>query len=446
MTPRSRSRSSALLVLYRLLAPVVGLVVRRLVLPRRLRAGKEDPERWGERLGRPSRPRPGGRLLWVHGASVGESLAALPVIGRVRAERPDTRVLVTTGTVTSAALLADRLPEGALHQFIPIDLPDAVHSFLRHWRPDAVLWLESEIWPTLLSSIGARDIPAILANARMSARSARRWRRWPLSGLFRDLMVFRSILAQSPEDAARFADLTDTPSVDAGNLKFAADPLPADPDELDSLRRAIGGRPVWVAASTHPGEESLIEAARARIAEAVPDLLCVLVPRHPRRGADVARALAGPTGPPPRRADRAPLGPDTPLYLADSLGEMGLWYRLADVVTMGGSLVAHGGQNPLEPARLGRPVTFGPHMENFARIAGEMVAAGAATPVADAGMLAPVVAGLLADPSRRAAMGAAARTYAESKTTVVDTVWEALEPLLDETDGGARAGSPTLIQ
>lgn len=408
------------LTLYRGATRLAGPLVDR-YLEQRLAQGKEDPLRIPERRGEASRSRPDGFLTWVHGASVGEAVSALPLVGELARHGP---VLVTTGTVTSARLMAARLPEGAVHQYVPVDRPDWVARFLAHWRPDLALWLESELWPNLVLATRARGKPMVLVNARMSARSAARWRWAP--GMIRQLLgAFDLCLAQTEEVAARFRDLGAARVATPGNLKFAAAPLPADEVALDALRAAIGDRPRWLAASTHPGEEAIVGQVHRALASRFSGLLTMVAPRHPARGGEIAALLPGRVR---QRSDREM--PDGDCYVADTLGELGLFYRLAPVVLIGGSLVPHGGQNPLEPARLGCAVLHGPHMANFADaldLLGE-----ALTPVADAAALGEAVAALLGDAGRRARLATLAQARADDGAGALQAVLAALAPYLPD--------------
>ncbi len=332
-------------------------------LRRRSIRGKEIDARLPERWGQDSTPRPAGRLLWLHAASVGEAMSLLTVLSALAQAR--VTILLTTGTVTSAALLQRRLPDlglsdRVLHRFVPLDVPAWVERFLDHWQPDAVGFVESELWPNLLAACRARALPAMLINARMSAGSFALWQRAP--GFARWVLgSFALILARSDEDAERLRALGVADVSVHGDLKFAAEPLPVDDAEWAALRHGLAGRPVWLAASTHPGEETEIAAAHRAMVAAHPRLLTIIAPRHPERGPALADALAAPR----RGASEPP--PDTAgLWIADTLGELGLWYRLAQVAFVGRSLIAPGGgQNPLEPARLGCAVVTGPYTGNF---------------------------------------------------------------------------------
>ncbi len=421
-------------------ATVLGAPGVRLYLRWRLRRGKEDRARLPERLGFASIPRPAGPLVWVHAASVGESLSILPLVSRLRKEASAPRVLVTTGTVTSAKLMAERLPEGAFHQFSPVDLPTAVLRFLDHWRPDLVLWVESEFWPNLLSEFRGRGLPAVLVNARLSDRSFRGWRR--LAGFAAELLAsFRLSLAQSEETADRLRSLGGTNIECVGNLKYAADPLPAKGDALAAVQGELKGRPCWLAASVHPREEQVAARVHRGLKARYPGLLTVVVPRHPTLGLKMAASLHAQGLTIARRAAGDAITAETDVYLADTLGELGLFYRLAPVVFVGGSLVPHGGQNLLEPARLDCAILHGPHIENFTHIAEALAGAEAAWQVADADGLATAVDSLLKDPERGLRMAAAAKRVAEGEAGVLDRILEKLAPFL-ETPAERRGEGP----
>jgi 3-deoxy-D-manno-octulosonic-acid transferase len=396
----------------------------RLHLARRVRRGKEEAARLPERRGIDASPRPPGRLLWMHAASVGEVVSILPVLQAL----PGTlNVLLTTGTVTSASLLSRRLPELHLagrvrHRYVPLDVPRWAARFLDHWRPDAACFVESEIWPNLLLACDARGISRVLVNARLSARSQAWWRRAP--GFAHRLFAgFAWAAAQSEGDADRLRALGVSKVSADGNLKFAAPPLDVDSGELARLQALIGDRPVFLAASTRAGEEEAAWQAHRALAQSSPGLLTIIVPRHPERGEAIA-ALGGF----PRRS----LGqdPDGPVWIGDTLGEMGLYYRLARVVFVGGSLVPAGGQNPLEAARLGCAIAMGPHGFNNAGPIEALVAAGALHIVANAAELTGFVAARLADPAATAAMGAAAAATASRSAQLPAEIAARLAALL----------------
>ena len=394
------------------------------LLRRRAARGKEDAARLGERLGRASRPRPEGPLVWLHGVSVGESLSLLPLAEALRTRRPDLNLLVTSGTVTSAELLAKRLPDGVIHQFAPVDAPGAVRRFLDHWRPSLGVQVESELWPNLIRGAKARGVRLVLASARMTEESARGWGRVP--GAAKTLLgSFDLILPQDPDTASRLIRLGAVMGP-ALNLKRVGDPLPCDEVELARLRGAIGDRAVILAASTHPGEEALI----ARAAQGLDALLVVAV-RHPDRGGAVAAELAALGFQVARRAAGEPLTSDTAAYVADTLGEMGLFFRLADVAVMGGSFVdGVGGHNPLEPARLGVPLVTGPHHFNAAELYGEMFAEVCAIEAADEAALGRHLKGLMTYPHIRRQMRDAALDYAERQGAALEAALALIAPLL----------------
>ena len=418
-----------MLTLYRA-ATTAALPLIDLLLWRRAGRGKEDPTRIDERRGIPSLERPAGRLIWLHAASIGEAQSILRLVERLLRDRPDLSALVTTGTVTSAELLASRLPARAMHQFVPVDRAPWVRRFLDHWRPDAAFWVESELWPNLLLETRARRIPLALVNARISEKSHAAWHRAP--GIARRLLdAFDVILAQDDTIAARLRDLG-AASVDVtGNLKAAAAALPADADQLIVLQEAFANRPLWLAASTHPGEETMVGAAHRHAAATHLGLLTILVPRHPRRGEEIAAELTATDLRVARRSAGEPVTPETDIYVADGTGELGLFYRLAPLAFIGGSLVPHGGQNMLEAAQLGCAILHGPHVANFRIIADELAAAGATHAVSDAEALADAVARLLGRPAELRAMAAAAGDAARHKAEVLDNVARALAPLID---------------
>ncbi len=425
--------------------PIVYRGITTLALPliefylaRRRATGREDPARADERRGRTSLARPPGAVVWLHAASVGESLSALSLIKRILDDHPAYHLLMTTGTVTSARLLAKRLPPRAIHQYVPVDRPRWVRRFLDHWRPDLALWMESEFWPNLVSTTQARGIPMILVNARISPKSFAGWRRSP--GLITpQLAGFAMHLAQDKDEARRLRALG-APGVKVpGNLKFAASPLPVDEHALGQILGACGGRPRWLAASTHPGEETIAAQVHQRLKPTHPGLLTVIAPRHPSRGGAIAQALTDGGLTVAQRSLDQPITPETEIYVADTLGEFGLLYRLSPVAFVGGSLIPHGGQNVLEAARLGAAVIHGPHMDNFRTVIALLHAAGGAIEIADAEGLSDAVAGLLADPEARDHQVEAAKRVASDQDGVLDAVIKELAPYLAAVGDGAAA-------
>lgn len=430
---------TAALGLYRALTGAAAPAVRA-HLRRRAARGKEDPARLAERFGEASAPRPRGPLVWIHAASVGESVSALPLIGRLL-DDPALRVLTTTGTVTSARLLSGRLPARAQHRYAPVDLPRAAARFLDHWRPDLCLFVESELWPNLIAAARARGLALALAQARMSDRSWRRWRLFPASA--RALVgAFAAVVAQTPRDAQRFRALGAPAVTVGGTLKYAAPPLPADAREAAAWRRALAGRPAWVAASTHAGaEEAAVFAAHEAARAETPGLLAIVAPRDPGRGAEVAAAAAA-RG---LRAARRGAGKDDPpgagvdVYVADTMGELGLFYRAAPLAFVGGSIARRGGHNPIEPIQLGCVALAGPDLRNFAGVAEDLRAGGALRTAADGAALGAAVAGLLRDDAARAALAARQKRAIAGKAGALDATLAALAPLLP--GGGAPAGA-----
>ncbi|MCX8501855.1 MAG: 3-deoxy-D-manno-octulosonic acid transferase [Alphaproteobacteria bacterium] len=373
------------------------------ILRSRVGAGREDARRWREKLGRGLAARPAGPLTWIHGASIGEILSALVLIDGLLAADATAEILVTTGTVTSARLVAERRPHPRLrHQFMPLDHPRVVARFLNHWRPNRVLWLESELWPNLLLGLQRRKIPVQLVNGRLSAGSLARWLRYGRNFARLLLDSFYEILPQSHLDSERFRRLGASRIGQVGNLKLLAEPLPADLSQLQSLRAELGQRPVWLAASTHPGEEVQVATAHQRLVPQFPNLVTVIVPRHPDRGPGIAAELVArfPGVAVLRRSASEPI--TAGIYIADSLGELGLWYRVIPMVLMGGSLVAHGGQNPLEALHFGRLVLLGPHMENFSEITAELEANQAVRRTENLDDLTRLLAAALNDPEAAA--------------------------------------------
>jgi 3-deoxy-D-manno-octulosonic-acid transferase len=396
----------------RLLAPFAGWL-----LDARTRRGKEDPARRGERLGRASIERPNGPLVWVHAASVGETMSVLPVVDWLATS--GLGVLLTSGTVTSATLAATRLPVGAFHQYVPIDLAPFISRFLDHWQPMAALFVESEIWPTTVTELDRRKIPQVLLNGRLSAKSLARWLTMPR--LARSLFGrFSLVLAQSQPDAARFAALGVTDLKVTGNIKFDCQPLGVDLAELTRLRRLIRHRPVLLAASTHPGEESIIADVTRRMAASVPGLLTIIVPRHPDRRGDIVKELEAARLDVAIRSLGQDPGLETDIYLADTLGELGLFYRLAPVAFIGGSLVPIGGHNPIEAAQLQTALLHGPDVHNARDIFAALDTGGGARLVHDAAELANAAAQLLTDPQAATAMAKAAADIVLSSRGALD--------------------------
>jgi 3-deoxy-D-manno-octulosonic-acid transferase len=429
---------SPALLLYRLITRMLEPLAPRL-LDARVKQGKEDSVRVDERLGQTRTARPEGDLVWLHGVSVGETLSLLPVVERIRKARPELTVLVTSGTLTSATLLAQRLPAGVIHQFAPVDGPQAVAAFLDHWKPTLGVFVESELWPNLIAAARARGVKLALVSARITEKTAKGWGRFP--GAIRQILSsYDRILPQDQASALRLEQLG--ARVDGlVNLKLSGAPLPHDTAAFSRLSAAIGDRPVIVAASTHEGEEIAIVHAL----DALPVRVClVIVPRHPERAGEIAGLLTRDGYRFVMRSRGGQLDGGTDLYVADTLGELGLFLRLADVVVMGGSFgpaigqASVGGHNPLEPARLGKPSVSGPDYPNWIEVTEALHEAGGLTVVAAPADLPHVITPLLDNPAAARAMGERARKAAADAGAGLDRLWDALQPLLPPAAGGRR--------
>jgi 3-deoxy-D-manno-octulosonic-acid transferase len=379
-------RSFALWCYYQLMKRADRHVERR--LRSRLLMGKEDPERLEERLGISLAERPTGNLIWFHAASVGESLSLVELIKRISSSQPDYNFLITTGTITSAKLILSRLPSNAVHQYIPVDTPKAVEKFLDRWRPSLAIWTESEFWPNLISFTSARDIPMILINARISEKSYRRWRFFKKS-LKNLIEKFNYSLIQDKKTVKYFSKIgiSSNNFELTGTLKEGSAALPYSETEQVEISKQILNRPVWLAASTHEGEEKLIAAAHRHASKASQGLLLIIVPRHPERGLEIASILTKENFKICLRSKKDKISSDTQIYIADTLGELGLWYRIAPVSFVGGSFVPIGGHNPFEPAALGSAILHGPYVENFKEIYNRLNVAGAAVKIEEASEL-----------------------------------------------------------
>jgi len=436
------------------MATTLGGPLIRLYLNRRLKRGKEDPLRFDERLGIASIPRPKGKVVWLHAASVGESLSVLPLVEQIFKAFPDWSVLITTGTVTSARIMAERLPAPAIHQYVPVDTSRYVRRFLEHWRPNLALWVESEFWPNLVIETRARAVPMVVVNGRMSKSSYRGWqKRRAMIG--RILAAFKLVLAQSDTDGARFESLGAKTVHVPGNLKFASLPLPADETALSELSISIGERPRWLAASTHAGEEAVCGRVHQALKANFPKLLTIIVPRHPDRGAIVATELTAQGLSVRRRSLNEPIDEATDIYIADTMGELGLFYRLCEIVFIGKTMPiigadgkpAGGGQNPIEPAMLSSALIFGKDMSNFEDVSCTLAKAGAARWVADEQELTAAVETFMNDPQLCHQAATAALTTARSEADVLDRIIMALAPFFTRTpsktqqDGDKQGGT-----
>ena len=426
----------------------------------RARRAPAYAQRWGERFGRyPTLDL--HDTIWIHAVSVGEVVAAVPLVRALRSRYLQCPILITTMTPTGSAQVRRLFGGDVQHVYAPYDLPHAVDNFLRAARPRLALIMETELWPNLFRVCQARGIPLIVANARLSARSAAGYRRF--GALTRaTLRAVSVIAAQSSEDAQRFLELLDgvpmgsdsfvpatadqsavgrqrnlapliSPSIEVtGSIKFDMQLPPELHEQGQALRRALGAqRPVWIAASTHEGEEPLLLDAHLAVCALLPDALLILVPRHPERFARV-RALCEQRGlTTVTRSSQLPCAADTAVFLGDSMGELPLFYAAADLAFIGGSLIEHGGHNPLEAAALAVPLLFGPHMFNFAAISRLLLSEHAAEQVTDVASLGNVVAALLRDAARRHAMGERAQHLVEANRGALERLLQIVARYLD---------------
>jgi 3-deoxy-D-manno-octulosonic-acid transferase len=411
---------------YRLLTGVAGPFAP-LVLARRAKRGKEHRQRLAERRGESRVARPDGPLVWLHGASVGELASVLPLIERIRAR--GLAMLVTSGTVTASGLAEQRLPRGVVHQFVPLDVPWFVRRFFDHWRPDLGLFVESDLWPNLMIEASARGVPMVLINGRLSENSFQRWRRLP--GSIANLLQRLDLcLAGTASDASRFGELGAPQVVTTGNLKLDVPAPPADKAKFDALSNAIGNRPVLAATSTHAGEEGAMIEAHGRLRQHFPGLITLIAPRHPERGPGVAEIAAAAGRPAALRSRGEMPNRSTEIYVADTVGELGLIYRLSPVVFIGGSLVKHGGQNPIEAAKLHTAILHGPHVWNFAEIYSALDSSRGAELINDSDQLTARLAAWLGDPSARNDAAEAGYSTVEGLAGALDRTLASLDPYL----------------
>lgn len=350
--------------IYNTLIRTLYPLVIRSYIQKRIEIGKEDTKRFNERIGRPTKERPNGKLIWFHGASVGESVSMLPLINKLLETSSDTYVMVTTGTTTSADIMGKRLPERAFHQYIPIDNPAFTKRFVKYWQPDLVLWFESDFWPAMLSTIKKKNIPLVLVNGRISNKSFKRWQQFEF--LSKELLsCFTFCLGQSEEDAYRLRVLGAKESMCLGNLKFAGLPIPVDEDKKQEILSQINNRQVFCISSTHENEEYQLGRHFKELFAKHPDILVIIAPRHPNRGNDIKKQIQDLGYTVALRSAQEKITPQTQVYIADTIGELGIWYEISPIVFIGGSLIPHGGQNFMEPSRLHDAVIVGPYMHNF---------------------------------------------------------------------------------
>ena len=412
--------------IYNMLITILYPLVIRSYVNKRKQIGKEDVNRFNERVGRPIKERPEGKLFWLHGASVGESVSMLPLINKILETYPDAHVMVTTGTVTSADVMQKRLPERAFHQFIPIDNPVFTNRFVKHWHPDVALWFESEFWPAVLSSIKRRNIPLILINGRISNKTFKRWQQFDF--VCKELLsCFSLCLGQSEEDAYRLRVLGAPETVCLGNLKYAGLPLPVDEKSREDMLKQIGKRPFWLASSTHEDEEVRLAKLHKRLKEKFPDLLLIIAPRHPNRGEQIVEDIQKLGLSAALRSKQEKITPKTDVYVANTIGEMGLWYDLAKIVFIGGSLIPHGGQNFIEPSRVRDAVIVGPHMHNFTDAMNRAKKADAVMQVNDTAEMEELLTELLQNEAFLDAKRSLAYNWATSETKVLDGIMDKIK-------------------
>ena len=414
-----------------------GPVLNR-ILDKRILRGKEDPKRLPERRGQAASSRPDGTLIWFHGASVGESLSALPVINKILAEDPDVEILVTTGTVTSAAMMAERLPARARHQFYPLDHPKWVARFLEHWQPDAVIWLESDFWPNMLMNIQARQIPMILMNARMGEVSHQRWSKYGHGSLRKILSGFDMCLTQSAAEHRRLEFFNHKDVRITDNLKNAADKLPFDKGQRNKMMLQISGRRCWQFISTHAGEEEMAFRIHKNLNADMPKLLTVIVPRHPNRADEIAKTAEAMGLNVAMRSRGDKLTGKVDIYLADTMGEIGLFLSMIDVTVVGGSFIPHGGHNPIEPAQFGNLVIFGPHMFNFELITEDFLSKDAALQLQDDAALEKALKRFLLAPEDRTPYQENALKLTQEKAAALENLWADISPWLTYAIGKSR--------
>lgn len=414
--------------LARLLEPM-----NRHLLDYRVKRGKEIASRLDERRGISNVTPPHGHTIWIHAASVGEAASILPLAHRMLNEKIVKYILITTGTVTSAKLIEARAEPGIIHQFSPLDIPIYIDRFLAKWQPKLAIFVESELWPNMLCGLKDAKIPTLLINGRLSSASAKRWKRFPTTIKYL-LNSFALCIAQTEQDGARLKDLGADHMTISGNLKYDSPPPPTNLLELTKLKTVLNRRPVWTAISTHPGEDELVADANEIAARKIPGLLSIIVPRHPERGAQITQMLRDRGLSVVRRSENALPDGNNDIYVADTLGEVGLFCSLSPLVFVGGSLVPHGGQNPIEPIKLGAAIIHGPHVHNFAEIYEMLARYEAASTVSDSIELANTLIQLMQSNERRSEMVALSKKLISGLTGALDRTMASIAPYLPPKD------------
>lgn len=417
-----------MLFLYRLLTRVSAPILN-LLLWRRLKKGKENKARLPERRGISEKKRPKGKLIWLHAASVGETQSALILIDKILSANDSLNILVTSGTLTSAELMQKRLPKRAIHQFVPLDHPQWIKRFLKHWQPDAAIWIESELWPNMLRQIRKKRIPAALVNARLSQTSFRRW--FTLKGIAEEILSsFKIVLTQTERDLHYFEKLKAKKVVHIGNIKHSASPLPYEEAAYKVLFKTVGSRPTWVYASTHDGEEQLAARAHKKLKEKHPNLLTIIVPRHPERRDEIKNTIRD-LNIISRYPQNTPPNETTDIYLADTLGELGLFYKISPIAMIGRSFSndGGGGHNPLEAAQLNCAVLTGPNIQYQQDLFNDMIEANAATRIETEKDFIAKLDQLLSNSEQLTREQEAALSYAGQQSHLIDDVMEQLNPI-----------------
>jgi 3-deoxy-D-manno-octulosonic-acid transferase len=402
-------------------ATVFAWPLAKLIMRHRVKTGKEDGRRVGERFGEASVPRPSGPVIWVHAASIGETMSILPLVTRLLGDFQLAKVLITTGTVSSAKILEKGLSPRLIHQYVPIDRPSEIKSFLNYWNPDIAIWVESELWPNLVNAAQRRGMAMILVQGRMSARSFRRWSR--LRSLIRPLLLgFKQVLVQTPKDAVRYRALGALDPIVTGTLKYSAPPLVVDDVKLNQIVSAIADRPCWVAASVHPREFDILREVHILVRKRFPDLLTIVVPRHPSAGAGIQHIFRNDKISCAVRSRQDDITKVTEVYIGDSLGELSIFYSLSPIAFIGGSLIPHGGQNPLEAIQLGCATIVGPHMFNFAEIISDLEFGKALLSICSAEGLAQEIAKLIGSPETAKELWSKQKAVISQREHVLDEV------------------------
>jgi 3-deoxy-D-manno-octulosonic-acid transferase len=425
---------SFFLYVYLLLSDTLSGVANQ-KLKARLKAGKEDPSRINERRGQSPNIRPEGEVIWFHAASVGESIALLGLIENIVEERPLTNILITTGTTASANLINTRLPKKTIHQYVPLDVGKFVCNFLDHWRPNLAVFTESELWPCLIATAHARKVPLILINARISRKSFSKWK-W-LKGLVSSILSKFDIILCQDENTAKFIRKLSKSKIDpkvVGSLKESAPPLPFSEEDRSVISNQIGSRPIWLAASTHEREELMMAEAHEYARRFSRRLLLIIVPRHPNRGKKICSDLRNLGWQVSLRSDGEKINNYTEIYIADTFGEMGLWYRISSISFLGGSMTEVGGHNPFEPATLGSAILHGPHVWSAAEAYEELGKVKASLQVKNPEELSQAIVDLL-NPDTNASMAKSAWDLSSKEAEASSQALKEIFKVLDHRGG-----------